>query len=121
MKREKRIALQRKRRDYRIGNAIRQRASGRLRLSVHRTNKNMSAQIIDDLAGRTVVAASSQEKSICDKIGGNCAAATVVGKALAERALESGIQEVAFDRGRHKYHGRVAALADAAREGGLKF
>ena len=117
----KRIAQQRERRGYRVRNRV--RAAGRLRLSVHRSNRQISAQIIDDAAGRTLVAASSLEKELggAKQNNGNRAAAARVGKALAERAQQAGIQEVAFDRGSYKYHGRIAALADSAREAGLRF
>lgn len=88
-----------------------------------RTHKHISAQIIDDLAGKTLVGASSQDKQLSAKMkyGGNQTAAQVVGKTLAERAKKAGISAVCFDRGPYKYHGRVAALANAAREGGLSF
>jgi large subunit ribosomal protein L18 len=93
------------------------------RLSVFRSHKHVYAQIIDDLAGRTLAAASSKDAQLREQLryGGNKAAAVVVGKAIAQRALEAGIREVVFDRREYKYHGRVAALAGAAREGGLKF
>jgi large subunit ribosomal protein L18 len=121
MKLQKRISKQRLRRGYRVRNRV--RAAGRLRLSVHRSNRQISAQIIDDTAGRTLVSASSLEKQLGGpkKDNGNRDAAVRVGKALAERAGQSGINEVAFDRGSCQYHGRIAALADAAREGGLVF
>ena len=95
----------------------------RPRLAVFRSSKHVSAQIIDDLAGRTLLAASTIEPALRSKIGygGNKAAATALGKILAERALERGIKQVAFDRRHYRYHGRLAALADAAREGGLQF
>ena len=92
----------------------------RPRLNVFRSEKNIYAQVIDDVAGHTLVSASSLDKSI-DGYGGNIAAATAVGKLVAERALAKGIDTVVFDRGGYVYHGRVAALADGAREGGLKF
>ena len=90
------------------------------RLNVFRSEANIYAQVIDDVAGVTLVAASSLDKSI-DGYGGNVAAATAVGKLVAERALEKGIDTVVFDRGGYLYHGRVKALAEGAREGGLKF
>lgn len=95
----------------------------RPRLSVFRSNKHIYAQIIDDLAGRTLCSASSKCKELADKIkhGGNIKAAELVGKLLAERALACGIKKVVFDRGPYKYHGRVKALAEAARSGGLEF
>ncbi len=121
MKLPKRIAKQRLRRGYRVRNRV--RAAGRLRLSVHRSNRQISAQIIDDAAGRTLVSASSIEKELggCQQDNGNKDAASRVGKALAERATEAGIKQVAFDRGTCIYHGRIAALADSARQGGLEF
>jgi large subunit ribosomal protein L18 len=90
------------------------------RLNVFRSESNIYAQIIDDVNGVTLVSASSLDKSI-EGYGGNVAAATAVGKMLAERAKEKGIENVVFDRGGYLYHGRVQALADGAREGGLKF
>ena len=92
----------------------------RPRLCVFRSESNIYAQIIDDVAGNTLVAASSVEKGF-DGNGGNCEAAKKVGAAIAERALKKGIEDVVFDRGGYIYHGRVAALAEGAREGGLKF
>lgn len=91
----------------------------RPRLSVHRTHKHMYAQIIDDLAGRTLAAASTQTVNAAK--GGDVDAAKLVGKALAEKAQAAGIQQVAFDRSGFKYHGRVKAVAEAAREAGLTF
>ena len=93
------------------------------RLCVYRSNKNISAQIIDDVNGITLVAASSLDKELKAELenGGNKEAAKKVGAALAKRALEKGIEEVCFDRGGFLYHGRVAELAEGAREGGLKF
>ena len=95
----------------------------RPRLCVYRSNKNISAQIIDDVNGITLVAASSLDKELKAELenGGNKEAAKKVGAALAKRALEKGIEEVCFDRGGFLYHGRVAELAEGAREGGLKF
>ena len=91
-------------------------------MSVFRSGKHTYVQIIDDEAGRTLAAASTRDRSLCEaiKFGGNKEAAATVGKAIAERALEAGIKQVAFDRREYKYHGRVAALADAAREAGLE-
>ena len=91
------------------------------RLTVFRSNKHLYGQIIDDLAGKTLVSASTNEKDAKPDNGGNCAAAGEVGKRIAVRAKESGITTVAFDRNGYKYHGRIKALAEAAREGGLKF
>jgi len=122
MEHHKKIASQRERRAFRV----RKRTRGtheRPRLCVTRSHKHISAQIIDDLDGKTLASASSRDKSIAAKLkyGGNQAAAQVVGKALAERATQAGITAVCFDRGPYKYHGRIAALAAAAREGGLQF
>jgi large subunit ribosomal protein L18 len=97
------------------------RDSTRPRLSVFRSHKHIYAQIVDDEQGRTLATASTNDGQLKGQIsyGGNCDAATAVGKALAEKALEAGVKEVTFDRREYKYHGRVAALADAAREAGL--
>ena len=97
--------------------------SGRARLSVFRSSKHIYAQLIDDAKGETLAAASSLEKTMRDdgKKGANIAAAKAVGKLIAERAKEKGIKDVVFDRGGYLYHGRIKALADAAREGGLNF
>jgi large subunit ribosomal protein L18 len=120
---QKRIANQRQRRQYRVRNKVRRSATGRPRLSVFRSNSHIYAQIIDDEAGRTLVAASTLESDVrgTGKTGGNKQAATEVGELIARRALEQGIKQVAFDRGLYRYHGRVAALAEAARQGGLEF
>jgi len=122
MRHEKVIGLQRNRRSSRVRHRLK-RVTTRPRLSVFRSHKNFYAQIIDDRAGRTLVAASTIEGALKEKLkyGGNKAAAAIVGKAIAERALASGIKEVALDRREYKYHGRVAALAAAAREAGLVF
>ncbi len=111
------------RRKRRTRHAIRQKAKGRPRLTVFRSNKHIYAQVIDDVAGRTLTAASTLDKDLRGKIkaGGNIDAAREVGRLVAERAVAAGIREVAFDRGAYKFHGRVKALADAAREGGLSF
>jgi len=124
VKREKRLNKQRRRRRLRVRNAVK-RNSTRPRLSVFRSHKHVYAQIIDDDAdekgSRTLVAASTLDKDVRGQIayGGNCDAARLVGKTLAERALQADIRKVAFDRREYKYHGRVAALADAARDAGL--
>ncbi len=122
MKHERKTLRQRRRRGYRVRNRIKQNA-GRPRLSVFRSHKNVYAQIIDDAAGRTLAAASTQDGQLRQELryGGNKTAAAAVGKAIAQRALEAGIREVVFDRREYQYHGRVAALAEAAREAGLKF
>ncbi|MGE4219158.1 MAG: 50S ribosomal protein L18 [Alphaproteobacteria bacterium] len=109
----------RRRTRYRLRNLAR----GRLRLSVFRSGKHIYAQIIDDNAGHTLAAASTLEASLKGalKTGADKAAAAAVGKLLAERAKEAGLTQVVFDRGGYAYHGRVKALADAAREAGLEF
>ncbi len=111
------------RRTARVRRIIRRAAGGRARLSVFRSSKYIYAQVIDDAKGETVVAASSLEKDVRGerKTGANIDAAKAVGKLVAERALGKGIKEVVFDRGGYLYHGRIKALADAAREGGLSF
>jgi large subunit ribosomal protein L18 len=116
------LTRQRQRRRFRVRKPIRG-TKERPRLSVHRSHRNVEAQIIDDAAGRTLVAASTLDADLRAQVkyGGNKAAAQAVGKTLAARALAAGIKEVCFDRGHNKYHGRVAALADAAREAGLSF
>ncbi|WP_297617139.1 50S ribosomal protein L18 [uncultured Roseicyclus sp.] len=102
-------------------NKLRAMANGRLRLSVHRSNKNISVQLIDDANGVTLAAASSLEKELGVVGKNNVEAAAKVGAAIAERARKAGVEEVYFDRGGFLFHGKVKALADAAREGGLKF
>ncbi|WAC26725.1 MULTISPECIES: 50S ribosomal protein L18 [unclassified Ancylobacter] len=111
------------RRKARVRRAIRATANGRPRLSVHRSSKHIYAQIIDDARGVTLAAASSLEKDLRDslKTGADVAAAQAIGKLVAERAIAAGVKDVVFDRGAFIYHGRVKALADAAREGGLNF
>jgi large subunit ribosomal protein L18 len=123
MEHHKKIAGQRQRRAFRVRKRTRG-TSDRPRLCVTRSHKHISAQIIDDLEGKTLVSASSRDKGLASKLknyGGNQAAAQTVGKALAEKATQAGIAAVCFDRGPYKFHGRVAALANAAREAGLKF
>jgi large subunit ribosomal protein L18 len=111
------------RRRERLRFQLRQKSGGRVRLSVFRSSKHIYAQVIDDAAGRTLAAASSVETDMRKdlKTGADKDAATAVGKLLAERALAAGVKEVVFDRGSYLYHGRVKALAEAAREGGLAF
>ena len=109
-----------KRRAERTRRRLKAVANGRLRLSVYRSDKNISAQIIDDAQGVTVAAASSLEGGKGAK-GSDKDAAARIGKLIAERALEKGVTDVVFDRGGYIYHGRVKALAEAAREAGLKF
>ncbi len=124
MKKYKQINRQRKNRVLRVSNAVK-RYSTRPRLCVFRSNTNIYAQIIDDMNSRTLVSASTRDKSLSQAIAdngtntGNCAAAAVVGEEIAKRALEAGIRQVAFDRHGFKYHGRIQALADAARRAGL--
>ena len=119
---DKKLALTERRRS-RLRYQIKLKSGGRPRLSVFRSGKHIYAQVIDDKAGRTVAAASSLEKAMREglKTGADRDAATAVGKLVAERALAAGIVEVVFDRGPYIYHGRVKALAEAAREGGLSF
>jgi large subunit ribosomal protein L18 len=108
-------------RRLRVRNRLRKVNAGRLRLSVHRSNKNISAQLIDDVKGVTLAAASSLEKDLGVVGKNNVEAAAKVGAAIAERARAAGVEECYFDRGGFLFHGKVKALADAAREGGLKF
>ena len=111
------------RRKARVRKALKARANGRPRLSVHRSDKNIYAQIIDDASGRTLAAASTLDKDVKAKVknGSTSDAAAAIGKLIAERGLAAKVSEVIFDRGAYLYHGRVKALADAAREGGLSF
>ena len=112
-----------RRRRKRVRYRLRQAAKGRLRLSVFRSSRHIYAQIIDDGAGRTLAAASTLDAGLKPdlKTGADVAAAKAVGKLIAERAKAAGVERVVFDRGAYLYHGRVKALADAAREGGLSF
>ena len=116
------ILRQRIRRRHRVRRHIRG-TTERPRLAVFRTHKHIYAQIIDDSAGRTLASASSMDKQIRDAVGfgGNKQAAEAIGKAVAERAQAAGVSKVCFDRGAFRYHGRVAALAEAARAAGLQF
>jgi large subunit ribosomal protein L18 len=111
------------RRKARVRRSLRARAYGKPRLSVHRSSKQIYAQIIDDEKGATIVAASSLEKDQREslKTGANVDAAKAIGLLIAQRAAEKGIKQVVFDRGAYMYHGRVKALAEGAREGGLDF
>jgi large subunit ribosomal protein L18 len=109
------------RRRRRVRTALKARASGKARLSVHRSGRHIYAQVIDDNAGTTVASASTLDKDLKGKIGATVAGAAEVGRTLAERAKAAGIERVVFDRGGFLFHGRVKALADAAREGGLEF
>ena len=110
-------------RKSRIRNALKKAANGKMRLSVFRSGKHIYAQIIDDAKGATVVSASTLDKDVRDNIkkASTIEAATFIGKVVAEKAVKTGVSEVIFDRGGYIYHGRVKALADAAREAGLKF
>jgi large subunit ribosomal protein L18 len=114
---------QTERRALRIRRALKKVANGRLRLSVFRSSKQIYAQIIDDVQGITIASASTLDKDVRAslKTGADVNAAKFVGKLVAERAITKGVKEVVFDRGQYIYHGRVKALADAAREGGLSF
>ena len=109
------------RRRRRVRSALRARASGKPRLSVHRSGKHIYAQLIDDAAGKTIAAASTLDKDLRGKTNATTEGAAQVGKTLAERAKKAGVSAVVFDRGGFLFHGRVKALADAAREGGLEF
>ncbi|MFK7746653.1 MAG: 50S ribosomal protein L18 [Roseobacter sp.] len=107
-------------RRMRVRNKLRKVNAGRVRLSVHRSNKNISVQLIDDVAGKTLAAASTLEKDLGVVGKNNVEAAAKVGAAIAERAKKAGVSEAYFDRGGFLFHGKVKAVADAAREGGLK-
>jgi len=122
MNHQKAIAHQRTRRSFRVRKRVRGTPE-RPRLSVFRSHKHIYAQVIDDLKGRTLVAASTADKDVrtAIKYGGNKAAAAAVGKTVAERAVAAGVTNVCFDRGSCQYHGRVTALAEAARKAGLQF
>jgi large subunit ribosomal protein L18 len=115
--------IQQERRAARVRRALRKVANGRPRLSIYRSSEHIYAQVIDDAEGRTLAAASRLEKDLRAslKTGADKAAAEAVGKLVAERAKAAGVSQVIFDRGGYLFHGRVKALADAAREGGLDF
>ncbi len=118
------MALTKNQRRTRIKNRIRKIVSGteiRPRLTVFRSNKEIYAQIVDDVSGKTISAASSRDKDISSAKGNKTEIATLVGKAIAEKALKAGVEVIAFDRGGYLYHGRVKSLAEGAREAGLKF
>ena len=110
-------------RQRRVRKSLKANSGARLRLSVHRSSKNIYAQIIDDAAGTTLASASTLDKDLRAKLktGADKSAAAEVGKLVAARAIAAGIKDVVFDRGGFMYHGRIAALAEAAREGGLNF
>jgi large subunit ribosomal protein L18 len=122
MEHAKALGRQRQRRKFRVRKHLRGNAE-RPRLTVNRTLRNISAQLIDDEVGKTLAAASTADKDLAKQIkyGGNKTAAEAIGKAIAERATKAGVKKVRFDRGACKFHGRVAALAEAARAGGLEF
>ena len=122
MKHQKSLNVQRLRRKRRVRKKLRGDAE-QPRLSVHRSNKHLYCQLIDDLSGKTLASASTRDKELAGQIkyGGNCEAAKIIGQAIAERAKAVGVEKCKFDRGVYKFHGRVAELANAAREGGLKF
>ena len=109
------------RRKATVRRAVKAAGSGRARLSVHRSGKHIYAQVIDDVKGQTLASASSLEKDMRAKSGANVDAAKAVGTMVAKRAVEKGIKDVVFDRGSYRYHGRIKALGDAARESGLNF
>ena len=109
------------RRQQRVRRVLATGRSGRPRLSVFRSSKHIYAQVIDDVKGQTLVSASSLEKDMRSSTGANVAAAKAVGALVAKRAVEKGVKDVVFDRGSYRYHGRIKALGDAAREGGLNF
>lgn len=108
-------------RRQRVRTALRQRSAGRPRLSVHRSGRHIYAQVIDDAAGTTLASASTLEKDVRGTVGCNKAAAAEVGKRIAAAAKKAGVTQVVFDRGGFLFHGRIKALADAARDGGLEF
>jgi large subunit ribosomal protein L18 len=118
------MALTKNERRLRIKSRVRKIVSGteaRPRLSVFRSNKEIYAQIVDDVTGKTISAASSRDKDISSVKGTKTEVATLVGKAVAEKALKAGVEFISFDRGGYQYHGRVKSLAEGAREAGLKF
>ncbi len=120
MDKNKKLQKQRTRRRHHVRNVLRGSAT-RPRLCVQRSLKHFAAQLIDDESGRTLASASTRDKTLRDSIGfgGNCEAAAKIGKAIAEKAEAAGVKEVKLDRGHNKYHGRVKAFADAARDSGL--
>ena len=122
MRKQKIVNNQRLRRGFRVRNHLRD-VSDRPRLSIFRSSAHVYCQLIDDNIGKTIVSVSTRDKEVRSKIknGGNCEAAKMVGQMIAEKAKAAGITQVKFDRGRYKYHGRVAELASAAREAGLEF
>ncbi|GAA0747480.1 MULTISPECIES: 50S ribosomal protein L18 [Flavobacteriaceae] len=118
------MALTKNQKRLRIKSRIRKVVSGtesRPRLAVFRSNKEIYAQVVDDVTGKTISAASSRDKDISSAKGTKTEIAALVGKAVAEKALKAGVETISFDRGGYQYHGRVKSLAEGAREGGLKF
>lgn len=122
MDKNKKIGEQRQRRSFRVRNKLRGTAD-HPRLCIHRTLKHFGCQVIDDANGRTLLSVSSRDKDVRGAVstGGNCDSAAAIGKLLAEKAIQAGITRARLDRGHAKYHGRVKAFADAAREAGLQF
>ncbi len=122
MNKQKEIELRRLRRRRHVRNCVRGTAE-RPRLSVHRSLQHIGVQIIDDMTRKTLASASTRDRDVREQVkyGGNKAAAEILGKIIAEKAKAIGVEQVAFDRGHCKYHGRVASLANAAREAGLTF
>lgn len=122
MDKNKKSNVRRLRRRHHVRNKLRGTAE-RPRLSVHRSLKHFGAQLIDDIAGKTLVSASTRDTDVRDTVGhgGNCDAAATVGKQVAQKAIDAGFRQVRLDRGHSRYHGRVKAFADAAREAGLEF
>lgn len=122
MNKQKEIELRRQRRRHHVRNRVRGTAD-QPRLTVHRSLQHIEVQIIDDMARKTLVSVSTRDRDIREQVkyGGNKAAAEIIGKIVAEKAKAIGLERVAFDRGHCKYHGRVASLANAAREAGLTF
>ena len=122
MNKQKIIAKQKQRRKYSVRKRLRGTATSP-RMSVFRSSLHIACQLIDDATGKTLVSASTRDQDVREQVkyGGNRAAATTIGQVVAQRAREAGIEMARFDRGCYKYHGRVAALADAAREAGLAF
>ena len=122
MKHQKSLNVRRWRRKNRVRKKLRGTPE-QPRLTVHRTNKHLYCQVIDDEDGKTICSASTRDSALADKVkyGGNCEAAKLIGETIAEKAKAAGVTKVKFDRGIYKFHGRVAELANAAREGGLEF
>lgn len=122
MNKQKAIAKQRQRRKYSVRRKLHS-TPDKPRMCIFRSSRHIACQLIDDSTGRTLASAGTGQSGVREQIqyGGNCEAAKIVGRIIGERATEAGIKQVQFDRGWYKYHGRVAALADAAREAGLAF